>query len=373
MIDTVVLLLSKDQFTITNPDAFTPSAQWVLKGYAARGVQSKQNPTTKELKAGIYKPRLTLRNGIDVHGVWSLTLKIELSLPKLLFGNNFQELRQKDFDAVITELVDVLHSMGVATTFDTLATAHVSAIHYGKNIQLTDGSTPYHFISKIKEAHITWRRDTNQTNYPAVAGLWRTSVNEGHCYKWHCNSYEVLFYDKIKDLEKAKVSGKRAIEKDSAMQLDLFGALRKKKKFEVLRMEVRLNKRIKLKQLFKELKIKSDLTLKSLFKPATAKKVLLHYLQELETQRPALLDMRFANDKALLSTLVINNPELSARQLLTLFGLKKVLEGMTVRELQIMLAKQNQRSFARLMNEVKRVNVPKGSNVFEVLRNKITN
>ena len=54
--------------------------------------------------------------------------------------------------------------------------------------------------------------DVNQTDYR----------NEGHSYKWHCNSYEIVFYDKIKDLEKAKHSDKRAIEKDNAIQLNLF-------------------------------------------------------------------------------------------------------------------------------------------------------
>ena len=67
-------------------------------------------------------------------------------------------------------------------------------------------------FKKIKEANIKLLLDTNQTDYR----------NEGHSYKWHCNSYEVVFYDKIKDLEKAKHSEKRAIEKDSALQLNLF-------------------------------------------------------------------------------------------------------------------------------------------------------
>ncbi len=66
--------------------------------------------------------------------------------------------------------------------------------------------------SKIKEANIKLSLDTNQTDYR----------NEGHSYKWHCNAYEVVFYDKIKDLEKAKQSEKRAIEKDNALQLKLF-------------------------------------------------------------------------------------------------------------------------------------------------------
>lgn len=94
--------------------------------------------------------------------------------------------------------------------------------------------------------------DVNQTDYR----------NEGHSYKWHCNSYEVVFYDKIKDLEKAKQSEKRSIEKDNAIQLHLFPELRKSNKLEILRMEVRLNKRQKMKHLFAKLGMKSDLSLK---------------------------------------------------------------------------------------------------------------
>lgn len=119
--------------------------------------------------------------------------------------------------------------------------------------------------------------DVNQTDYR----------NDGHSYKWHCNSYEVIFYDKIKDLEKAKQSGKRAIEKDPSslflskinsrnlklrrtgndLLLNFFKKLKSREKLEVFRMEVRLNKRQKIKQLFEKLNIKNDLTFKKLFKP----------------------------------------------------------------------------------------------------------
>ena len=126
--------------------------------------------------------------------------------------------------------------MGVIVDPSLLAAAPISAIHYSKNIPLTDGSTPYHYINKIKEANIQLNLDTNQTDYR----------NEGHSYKWHCNSYEVVFYDKIKDLEKAKQSDKRAIEKDSALQLNFFPRFaQRKKKLEILRIEVRLNNRKK--------------------------------------------------------------------------------------------------------------------------------
>jgi hypothetical protein len=124
-------------------------------------------------------------------------------------------------------------------------------VHYSKNIPLIDDSTPYHFINKIKEANVQLSLDINQTNYR----------NSRHSYKWHSNySYEVIFYDKFRDLEKAMQSEKRAIEKDNYVQLELFKDLQKKqmqKKLEILRMEVRLNKRQKIKTLFTKLGINS--------------------------------------------------------------------------------------------------------------------
>src|SRR5579863_8182160 len=103
MIDTIVLLVTQDLFEITNPDLFTPSACWILNNnHLLRGISSKQNPTKKELAQAVYKPRLTLLRRPSTSstpyyakaskGKPTTLLKIELSLPKLLFGNNFEEL-----------------------------------------------------------------------------------------------------------------------------------------------------------------------------------------------------------------------------------------------------------------------------------------
>ena len=218
MIDTIVLTLTQDKFEIIDPEAFTPSAAWALSNRSQRGMCSKQNPTKKELLKGIYKPRLTLAHRINTLGRREISLKIELSLPKLFFGNNFAELRFKDFSTVADQLVAALNTMGVITTLESLQEAPVSAVHYSKNICLTDGSTPHYYINKIKEANIQVSLDTNQMDYR----------NEGHSYKWHANSYEVAFYDKIRALEKGQVSTKRAIEDDNELQRVVFKQFTKK-------------------------------------------------------------------------------------------------------------------------------------------------
>jgi hypothetical protein len=95
-------------YQISEPDKFKPSAHYVLlasKNKEARmqysSITYKQNGTKKELLNGIYKPHLTLAYHRGIQGVVELLLKIELSLPKLLYGNNFNELQYKDFKTIV--------------------------------------------------------------------------------------------------------------------------------------------------------------------------------------------------------------------------------------------------------------------------------
>ena len=289
MIDTITLTLTNDKFHLSKPDKFTPSARWVHHPMPElHGIQSKQNPTKGEQQSGIYKPHLTITPHFHPNGSIAPMLKIQLSLPKLLFGNNLKELLYKDFKTVVTKLQAALKEMGIVATAEALVHAPVAAIHYAKNIPLTDGSTPYHYIQKIKEAYVQQALDVNEIAYR----------NDGCSYRWHCNTYEVVFYDKLKELEQTFQGSPQMLRTKLSRQ----------KKFEVLRMEVRLNKRQKIKQLFNSLGIKSKLTFKKLFKPSIAKKILLHYLDEVERKRPNLSNCTKTSTKSFLATLIVNNP-----------------------------------------------------------------
>ena len=365
MIDTIVLSLTPDTYQINEPDKFKPTAHWALqvsKNKEARlqyrSITSKQNGTKKELLSGIYKPHLTLAYHRGMQGTVELLLKIELSLPKLLYGNNFSELQYKNFKTITNKLAATLSTMGIIVTAEDLAHTPVVAIHYSKNIPLTDGSTPYHYINKIKEANVRFFLDTNQTDYR----------NEGQSYKWHCNAYEVVFYDKIKDLEKARQSSKRAMEKDNELQQHLFKTFQKRHKLEFLRMEVRLNKRAKIKQLFKTLKITADLTFKKLFKPAIAKKVLLHYLDELERNRSPLLNLKAVDDKTFLAQLSFDNPTITPKQAMMLLGFKRALEAAPLRELKTIIGKNRPQSWHRLINDANKITLPIMHGPFKEIR-----
>lgn len=77
--------------------------------------------------------------------------------------------------------------------------------------------------------------------------------NEGHAVRYHANTFEVTFYDKMKDLQKAHYSERRAIERDNRIQFDIFKRNPVPKQLEVLRMEVRLGTRTKIKSLMKQI------------------------------------------------------------------------------------------------------------------------
>ncbi len=359
MIDTVKLVLDKTMFFITDKSLFQRETQNASRGYFTL----VQNPTKSELLSGIYKPRLTLTKRFNCSKRFEETLSIELSLPKLLYKNNFDELQNSDFPTIIELLRSKLSTMGIRVFSSILLSAPVSTIHYSKNIPLTDGTTPHYLISKIKEANISLALDVNQTDYR----------NDGHSYKWHSNSYEVAFYDKIKDLEAAKKSDKRAIERDSRLQLNFFEGIKERKMLEVFRMEVRLNNRQKIKQLFKTLKINKEFTFQNLFSSDIAQPILLHYLNELERQRPTLFDYRTSSSKALLADLIVNNPGIGVSQTIRLFGLINAFNTVTPRELRTMFGKYSDRSWYRLLAEAKSVKLPTKKSPFDIIRNNLSN
>lgn len=99
MIDTVVLTLSQDQFKVLDYDKFTPSARGLFEPpfyrLGSNGIiRCIQNPTKEDRLRGRYRPRLTLTKRVIAGGP-SISLRIECSIPKLLYGNNFAEITMK--------------------------------------------------------------------------------------------------------------------------------------------------------------------------------------------------------------------------------------------------------------------------------------
>lgn len=368
MIDTVVVTFKESMFTILDPDRFTPSARGFyspVNGYQLGGrsnMSCVQNPSSTELKSGIYKPRLTLSKRFTKNRVFEMTLKVEFSIPKLIFGNNFDELEDSDFDRVIKMLRQRLQEMGVRVFELNLINAPISGIHFGKNIPLTDYTTPYGYLDLIRKSNISMRLDLNQTDFR----------NEGHSLKFRANSFEIAFYDKLKDLKKAEVSEKRAEEKDNQIQLDLFKDYQIPHPFEVLRMEIRLNRKQKLIQILKKIGIKEEPTLKSLFHREISQSVLMFYLNEIEIGYPKITYFKH-QPKDFILDFIMHNPKAGYKKTLQMLGLRILVENSGIREVREMMKQFGNANWYRLNKEIKEFNYPGELTDFKVIRDCLIN
>ena len=363
MIDTIVLLFRSHMFTILDHSRFSPSTHGLydkINPYHLGGrlnMKCQQNPTKTELKNGIYKPRLTVTGRINKFSQFEITLKVELSVPKLLFGNNFDEIEETDFANVLSLLKKKLNGMGVFIFENYIPIATVSSIHFSKNIPLTDYSTPFTYLKEISKCNINQRLDLNQTDFR----------NERHSLKFRANSFEVAFYDKLKDLNKAKISEKRAEERDNTIQLNLFEIKPIKKPFEVIRMEARLNRKQKIEQVLKKVGLNIDPNFQNLFKKDISQKVLLYYLKEIESGYPSLLSYDFQDPKQFISNFIINNPKSGLRKTIQMFGLRILLDKFGIREFREIVKKFGSNNWYRLNNEITKLNYPKKTSIFTPL------
>ena len=366
MLDTVVLTLKRDKFSILEPDSFSPSASRLLDtGYRLGGranMRCYQNPSKRELNNGIYKPRLTLTGRINKEHNFEAELRIEASIPKLLYKNNFNELEDKDFYDAVILLSQKLEDMGVRVDETDLVSAQISLVHFGKNILLDDGSIPFTYLNEIRKANITKRLDFNQTDFR----------NEGHSTKFRANYFEVIFYDKKKDLEKAKISDKRAEEKDNSIQINLFEENPIKRPFEVMRMEVRLNQRQKIRQILAKIGLNIEPTFQNLFNTEISKKVLSYYLNEIEVTYPKMLYFKPKTTKDFLAQFIIDNPKSKLNDSILALGFYTALDDVSTREIRELLKRYPLSSWYSFIKRMNSFNYTQNkSSPFQVIKNAI--
>ncbi len=352
MLDTVVIMLNQNQFEITDHQKFSPSTIGLFQHpYYKLGNRANfscyQNPTKTELLEGNYKPRLTVTKRY-VRGGFAIGLKIEFSAPKLIRGNNFDELEDNNFEDVIETLLKKLKEMGVNTDYERLANAEISAIHYSKNIPLTDYSSSSMVINELSKQNLNKRLDLDRTSYR----------NEGHSIKCHANSYEVIFYDKLKDLAQGKISEKRAIEKENVTQLDIFKQIQVKKPFEVIRMEVRLGNRRKLKKILSDVGENNKMTFGLLFSNDISQKILLHFWNSISEN--LYVSALSENEPEIILDVLLNGSakKLTPAKALQISGALAVINKVGVRGFRAVIEKNtSSRTWQRIVKELRETQI----------------
>lgn len=366
MIDTVSLLLESPKFTIKEPKKFNPSAEGVIKKpYYPKSYKGFykciNNPTKDQIINHEYMPKLTLLVGQKSKDIQRVRLKIEFSGPKIIYGNNFEELNNDDFESLIKALKKKLKLMGVHVTEENLRFANVSTIHYSKNFVLDKHSRCFQIINELEKIDLSKRLDLSHTDYK----------NEGHAVHYHTNSYQIVFYDKLKDMEKTNISEKRAIEDDSQLQYELYK--RFNRKAEILRMEVRLNKKSTIKRIFEKINIETDTNFQNLFDSELSKKVLTYYFDLIWENWFVETDTRLKPVDLFLD--IESKFNCGYSKILKLLGAMYIIDSVGMLGLRSLMNKNYDRSWYRLKKEIEQIDINSISskNIFQCIMKQLNN
>lgn len=288
--------------------------------------QMNINPSKSYKMAGVYLPRMTYMERPS-RGGKTYTLYIELSLPKLIFNNNFNELSDTDFDTITKELSSRLANVyNLHIPPAQLARAKVNKVHYSKNIVFTDYTPIVSITKSMGTADISRVYDTQNTNFR----------NGGHVYHMHTNSLDVAMYDKIADLKQEKISPKRSQEKDGYTQISLIDQLERNKSTSVARFEVRLNTARMIKRELETIGVFGGLTFQELYRTNISRRILLRHWNNIFNRIPkAHLDTD--TPEQLLLNIKRENPDMVARETLAIVGLKLLESGQEARYIRSLL------------------------------------
>ena len=303
MLDTVILQIPINYSAIIDHSQFTPSTRGIIDNPASF-FKYTNNPKKADRESGVYKPRLTIiKRGKKIY------LKAEFSVPKLLFGNNLDEVEESDFDETISKLRKIIEEKGVRLWTREIEKAKVLRFDPSKNIPLSKGYTSSFAIRELSKINLNQKLDLERVGFR----------NDGEALQFYSNRHSLVFYDKINDLNKP---AKRAIDKDQTkQQIDLFEYIkREKRNLEVLRIEVRLSYKAKMMEILEKVGYADTPLFKNIFKKDLCQKIVKLYWEEFFDKNLFLFSVN-NNPQRILQMILMRYPKTNIRTAVMLVGL----------------------------------------------------
>lgn len=329
MIDTIVLTIPREYFSIFEGDKFSPPVTKEVKdqAFGRSGYQKYVlNPTRNDSKAGIYLPRLTYIRRLVPYSINEI-LKIEFSAPKMLFLNNFDEIEENDFGLLKSAILNSLISMGVYLKPDYLPLAPVSTIHFCKNIPFTDYTSANMVIKNLSRIDVPKSSDFNHRHF----------MNCGQALYIHNGTHQFVIYDKIRD---SSMPHGRGIEtNDIQFQQSLFDG---KKPLEIVRLEVRLTHRQKITSILGKIgQNTTQSTFKDLFSKDISQKVLVYYWKTyFKDIKYNFAYRKESEPEKLLNQILTNVPNIKCNHALALLGATLFAQTSGIRPLKTTIQKR---------------------------------
>lgn len=202
-------------------------------------------------------------------------LKVQFSVPKLLYTNSLQEASELDFERVLYALKKALSRVGIILESSTVANARVSEAHFCKNVLLPPEIRMQEILAELSRTDINKVVDITKKEFK----------HGGQLLHIYSGTIERVFYDKVSDALRPKVKrkdkGRMGHERDIIERYNLENQ-------EVFRYEYRLKKGQTVKREINAAlgrEPKTLVVLKDLFMPNLCKTVLLQSWRGL-VQRP---------------------------------------------------------------------------------------
>lgn len=313
MIDTITISIPVTSMDINNLEQFTPSASNIFTSDRGYRIYTR-NPTSFERESKTYVPIYTLyrrfRDSLDI------SLNIQFSIPKLLYGNNFQEVSDSDFNSVIDTLESKLISHGILISKERLIGAKVVAIHFSKNILLSQGLNCPMVINQLSKAVDTnLKQDIKQVQFK----------NGGQILHIHTNDSEFAIYDKVRELEQGKISKQRSVDKQAYTQLNL---LDENLLNNYLRLEFRMTGqkgiRRKLKR-YADIYCNTPLLFKNLFSKDISQMMLSNFWRQEIRDRYLNIIWKDMDSYELLLSIMATNKDFNEREIIDSFFLQSII------------------------------------------------
>lgn len=313
MIDTITISIPVTSMDINNLKQFTPSASNIFTSDRGYRIYTR-NPTSFERESKIYVPIYTLyrrfRDSLDI------SLNIQFSIPKLLYGNNFQEVSDSDFNSVLDTLESKLINHGISISKEKLVNAKVVAIHFSKNILLSQGLNCPMVINQLSKAVDTnLKQDIKQVQFK----------NGGQILHIHTNDCEFAIYDKVRELEQGKISKERSIDKQVYTQLNL---LEDNLLNNYLRLEFRMTGqkgiRRKLKR-YADLYCNTPLLFKNLFCKDISQMMLSNFWRQEIRDRYLNIIWKDMDSYELLLSIMATNKDFNEREIIDSYFLQSII------------------------------------------------
>jgi len=267
MIDTVAIKITFPDFEVLKPELFSPAL--IIK-------TAKDIPTNFDYKKlwQKYTQNATDENGQTTKltayrrfedGNLNYHLHAEASIPNMIFGNNLQEPGNTDFEPAVALLHKRLSNMGIETTKEIIKKAQITKVHFGKNIPLPNPKTSRDAIIELQKGDLGKSFDVDHREYK----------NTGEALYFYTTPRNLIFYDKVKDLQKPK--NKSADKEKTGQEKDFiaYGLLKGK---EILRFEIRLVGQVSVNRFIsKATKEKVEkINFETVFNQELCKKVILY-------------------------------------------------------------------------------------------------